>query len=67
MNRNQDFEAWSPEYLNTELADFYRSVRKADGGYYSKNSLYNLRAMINKHLKEKVKKRFDIVVDEKFK
>ena len=42
-------------------------MRKSNGDYYGRNSLFNLRAMINKHLKGKPYcVSFDIVTDERF-
>ena len=42
-------------------------MRKSNGDYYGRNSLFNLRAMINKHLKGKPYcVPFDIVTDERF-
>ena len=53
--------------MNTILAKFWSEVRKSNGDYYGRNSLFNLRAMINKHLKGKPYcVPFDIVTDERF-
>jgi biotin carboxyl carrier protein len=62
-----DFENCSPEELNDILMKFWAEVRKSNGDYYGRNSLFNLRAMINKHLKGKpYSVAFDIVTDERF-
>jgi hypothetical protein len=66
-NEPADFENLAPEELNTVLAKFWSEVRKSNGDYYGRNSLFNLRAMINKHLKGKPYcVSFDIVTDERF-
>jgi len=66
-NEPADFENLVPEELNTVLAKFWSEVRKSNGDYYGCNSLFNLRAMINKHLKGKPYcVSFDIVTDERF-
>jgi len=62
-----DFENLPPDELNAILAKFWSEVRKSNGDYYGRNSLFNLRAMINKHLKGKPYcVPFDIVTDERF-
>ncbi|CAG5100312.1 Oidioi.mRNA.OKI2018_I69.XSR.g16944.t1.cds [Oikopleura dioica] len=62
-----DFENLPPDELNNILAKFWSEVRKSNGDYYGRNSLFNLRAMINKHLKGKPYcVPFDIVTDERF-
>lgn len=66
-NEPAEFESLAPEDLNTVLAKFWSEVRKSNGDYYGRNSLFNLRAMINKHLKGKPYcVTFDIVTDERF-
>ena len=66
-NETSDFETLPPDELNTILAKFWSEVRKSNGDYYGRNSLFNLRAMINKHLKGKPYcVSFDIVTDERF-
>jgi hypothetical protein len=66
-NETSDFETLAPDELNTILAKFWSEVRKSNGDYYGRNSLFNLRAMINKHLKGKpYSVPFDIVTDERF-
>ena len=50
-NEPAEFESLPPDELNTVLAKFWSEVRKSNGDYYGRNSLFNLRAMINKHLK----------------
>ncbi|CAK8674019.1 unnamed protein product [Clavelina lepadiformis] len=62
-----DVENLNAEQLNTLLGQFWTDVRKTNGDYYGRNSLFNLRAMINKHLKGKPYcATFDIVTDERF-
>ena len=66
-NEPSEFEVLPPDELNTVLAKFWSEVRKSNGDYYGRNSLFNLRAMINKHLKGKpYSVNFDIVTDERF-
>ena len=66
-NEKAEFETLPPDELNTILAKFWSEVRKSNGDYYGRNSLFNLRAMINKHLKGKPYcVPFDIVTDERF-
>jgi len=66
-NEKSEFETLPPDELNTILAKFWSEVRKSNGDYYGRNSLFNLRAMINKHLKGKPYcVPFDIVTDERF-
>lgn len=66
-NEKSDFEGLAPDELNTILAKFWSEVRKSNGDYYGRNSLFNLRAMINKHLKGKPYcVPYDIVTDERF-
>jgi hypothetical protein len=66
-NEKSEFENLPPDELNTILAKFWSEVRKSNGDYYGRNSLFNLRAMINKHLKGKpYSVPFDIVTDERF-
>merc|ERR1719220_2254175 len=66
-NEKSDFETLPPDELNAALAKFWQDVRKSNGDYYGRNSLFNLRAMINKHLKGKPYcVPFDIVTDERF-
>jgi len=66
-NEKSDFETLPPDELNNALAKFWQDVRKSNGDYYGRNSLFNLRAMINKHLKGKPYcVPFDIVTDERF-
>jgi len=66
-NEPSEFETLPPDELNTVLAKFWSEVRKSNGDYYGRNSLFNLRAMINKHLKGKPYcVSFDIVTDERF-
>jgi len=66
-NEKSDFEGLPPDELNTILAKFWSEVRKSNGDYYGRNSLFNLRAMINKHLKGKpYSVPYDIVTDERF-
>jgi hypothetical protein len=66
-NEKADFEGLPPDELNTILAKFWSEVRKSNGDYYGRNSLFNLRAMINKHLKGKPYcVPYDIVTDERF-
>nr|XP_039252153.1 uncharacterized protein LOC120329565 [Styela clava] len=67
MSINEKFERLTPEQLNELLCRFWSEVRKSNGDYYGRNSLFNLRAMINKHLKGKpFCADFDIVTDERF-
>lgn len=67
MSIDEDFERLTPEQLNDLLCRFWSEVRKSNGDYYGRNSLFNLRAMINKHLKGKpYSADFDIVTDERF-
>jgi len=62
-----DFENLNAGELNELLCRFWGEVRKSNGDYYGRNSLFNLRAMINKHLKSKpFCSTFDIVTDERF-
>ena len=64
---NTEFETLEPEKLDEILTQFWQEVRKANGDYYGRNSLFNLRAMINKHLKGRpYNVNFDIVTDERF-
>nr|CAB3262995.1 uncharacterized protein LOC100186276 [Phallusia mammillata] len=64
---NPEFEKQSATELNDMLCRFWSEVRKSNGDYYGRNSLFNLRAMINKHLKGKPYcVAFDIVTDERF-
>nr|XP_002125964.2 uncharacterized protein LOC100186276 [Ciona intestinalis] len=66
-NIGGDFERLGADELNQLLARFWSEVRKSNGDYYGRNSLFNLRAMINKHLKGKPYcVTFDIVTDDRF-
>merc|ERR1712157_149894 len=64
---NADFETLNCIELDDLLTKFWNNVRKSNGDYYGRNSLFNLRAMINKHLKAKpYNVNYDIVTDERF-
>lgn len=66
-NLNSDFEVLPIDQLDAMLTRFWTGIRKSNGDYYGRNSLFNLRAMINKHLKGKPYcVNFDIVTDERF-
>ena len=63
----EDFEKLTAEGLNDLLTQFWKGIRKSNGDYYGRNSLFNLRAMINKHLKgDPYYATFDIVTDDRF-
>ena len=66
-NVTVEFEKLTAEKLNDLLTKFWQSIRKSNGDYYGRNSLFNLRAMINKHLKGgPFSVSFDIVTDDRF-
>ena len=64
---DQSFEMLPSTELNQLLRRFYGNVRKADGTKYSKSSLNNLRAGIQRHLQAPPFSRsMNIIVDTEF-
>ena len=65
--KNQDFEQLDKTTLASLLSRFYLEARKSDGDFYKTSSLNNIRAGLNRFLKDNYHHGIiDIIKDQEF-